>query len=70
MIDANGGRRTRLARVAPGDGAVSGPKWSPDGSTILYVTRPGILWMIDPDGRHRVAVLKRQQSFDVGWDTG
>lgn len=65
-VNADGGGRTRLARI-PG---VSGPSWSPDGRKILF-TRRSSIWVMNADGTARRRVLAVSGNlFGAGWRPG
>jgi dipeptidyl aminopeptidase/acylaminoacyl peptidase len=46
-----------IKRLTSGDSSASGPRWSPDGKKIAYVTG-GQIWVMDDDGEDKEQVTK------------
>ncbi|CAN5654138.1 S9 family peptidase [soil metagenome] len=46
-----------MKQLTSGDSSASGPRWSPDGKKIAYVTG-GQIWVMDPDGADKEQVTK------------
>jgi len=58
---------TDLTEITPEGGADS-PAWSPDGSTILYVSmNDGQIYLMDPDGSNRRPLINSEES---GYESG
>ena len=75
-IDADGGSRTRIARVAGTRGSGLEPRFAPDGRSLLFRKREprgASIWTIDANGRNRRHILSlRGEALElavsgVGW---
>lgn len=68
-VNANGTGLHRLTRL----GDAEAPKWSPDGSELLFVRRPapsaagGDLWTVDVDGSRAHAIVRGRSVLAADW---
>ena len=77
VISANGGSERTVYTGAlyhppldEGDAEFGGPRWSPDGATLLFATREGartLLRLVGADGRWQ-RTLTEHEGHIVGWD--
>lgn len=57
-----------LTRLSPHDTFECAPDWSPDGTKIAFASpREGGLWVMDPDGSNRVAIVEQGSINAPSW---